>query len=246
MASSAGPTSRSPRRCSAPRRRPCSSCRSWRSPRAGRSRGWSTCASAPLFRIPLAVEVACGAIGVAVFARRRLRGPGRHRVPAGQPGADGRLRRLLGRRPVPLAADRRLVPAVQPVARARPGDGVDRRSALARGADGGVPVSRAARALARRAGDPRLRDLRAVLGDRPRPRAAGDPDAGLRVRAARGPGRLRRRGVVAPRRRVRRLVRAVRDAVGAAPARGRARRCCGRRSPARRGCRPARAPSRCS
>ena len=104
-----------------------------------------------------------------------------------------------------------------------------------------VPVPRAARPLARRGGDPRVRDLRAVLGDRPRARRRSAVLMLIYVvRAARRPGRLRRRGVVAPRRRVRRLVRAVRDARAARPPRGRARSCCARRSPARRGCAPVR------
>ena len=163
MASSAGPTSRSPRRCSAPRPRPCSSCPSSRWPRAGRGRGWSRCASAPLFRLPARRrDRCCGAIGVAVFAVV---------VYAGLAGTDSQQDNLaptavyvgfwVG---VPflslLLGDWfRLFSPWRAIGRAT-GWVASRCRAESRGA----PVPRASRPLAGRGGDPRVRDLRAVLG----------------------------------------------------------------------------------
>ena len=60
-----------------------------------------------LFRLPVAADVVLGALGVLVLARHRVRGARRHREPARQPRADDGLRRVLGRRPVRLAAARR-------------------------------------------------------------------------------------------------------------------------------------------
>ena len=246
MASSAGPTSRSRRRCSA------------RPPRAvlvvsflALAAGWSEPRledppERPLFRIPLALEAIAGAIGVAVFAIV---------VYAGLAGTDSQQDNL-----APTAVYVGFWVAV-PFLSLLIGDwfrlfnpwrAVGRLTGWAAGrlsrgeATEAFPYPGAARALAGRRRDPRVRDLRAVLGDRPRARAAGGADADLRVRPARRPGRLRRRGVVAPRRRVRRLVRPVRDARAAPPPRGRARGAApaGRgRDPARR---PSRARSRCS
>ena len=52
----------------------------------------------PLFRLPLAVEVVLGALGVFVFAFAVYAGLAGHRESAGQLGDDRGLRRLLGRR----------------------------------------------------------------------------------------------------------------------------------------------------
>ena len=173
----------------------------------------------PLFRIPLAVEVACGAIGVAVFAVV---------VYAGLAGTDSQQDNL-----APTAVYVGFWVAV-PLLSLLIGDwfrlfnpwrALGRATGwiagrLSRGEPTEVfPYPERLGQLARRAGILAFVICELCWATGREPGAAGDPDADLRVRAARGPGRLRRRGVVAPRRRVRRLVRAVRDAVGAAPAR---------------------------
>ena len=237
-ASSAVPTSRSPRRCSAPPRRRSWSSRSWRSRSAGRGRGCAQLPEKDLFVFPRALEVLLGALGLAVFLIT---------VYAGLAGTDGQSENL-----APTAVyvssgsasrSRRCSSATssraQPVARARPRDRLegwcgefgwsavagragDRlgRGPLRRGA-GAAGVPRAPRPHPRRGGDLRLRDLRAVLGERDRARPAGDPDAPVLRRDARGDEPLRRRGVDAQRGRVRRAVRPDRLAGAARPPRRR-------------------------
>ncbi len=171
------------------------------------------------------VRASAGAGGAARRARPRglpdhgLRRAGGHRRPEREPRADGGLRALLGRRPVRVAVLRQRLRAAQPVARARPRDRLARGPL--RGDAGAAGVPGAPRPHPRRGGDLRLRDLRAVLGERDRARSAGDPDAPVLRRDARGDEPLRRRGVDAQRGRVRRAVRADRLALPARPPRGR-------------------------
>ena len=96
-ASSAAPTCRSPRRCSAPPRRPCSCSRSWRSRARGRRRGCKRCPSGGCSASRVALDVVLG------LARRlRLRRRPSTRAWPGtdaeqrQPRADRGLRRASG------------------------------------------------------------------------------------------------------------------------------------------------------
>ena len=171
--------------------------------------------------------------------RRRVGGLRGHADGDRQPRADGHLRRLLGGDPVRHAAARRRLRGLQPVA----GDGARRRVALRARA----PRRRAARAdglpgvagaLAGRAGDPGLRVGRAGLRQQGRSQPAGDDGAALRRRAARRDEPLRHRGVVAQRRRVRRVLPPVLDALAAALARAHAVRAPAAVRRARPRCRP--------
>ena len=212
--------------------------------------GWSTprlepCRERPLFRIPLAVEVLLGAIGVAVFAII---------VYAGLAGTDSQQDNL-----APTAVYVGFWVGV-PFVSLLFGDcsGCSARGARSAGRPAGPPAR-----LSR--GEPteafpypeRLGHWPAVAGilafvicelcwatgREPTPLAVLMLIY-VFVQLA-GHGRLRRRAVVAPRRRVRRLVRAVRDARAVRGAARTGASCCARRSPARRGSRPSRARSRC-
>ena len=178
----------------------------------------------PLFRLPLVVEVLAGRARRARVRGDRLRRPGGHGQPAGQPCADRGLRRLLGRRPVPHAAVRRRLPPAQPVAGDRPRDGLAGQARGARRHARAARLPGAARPLAGRRRADRVRHLRAVLGGRARPAAAGRADADLPRDPALRDEPLRRRAVGPPRRRLRCLVRAARPPGPARPARRRAAR----------------------
>ena len=167
-----------------------------------------------------------GAVRCAGRGRLRRRGVGGlrgHSVGDRQPRADVHLRGLLGGDPVRHRAARRRLRGLQPVA----GGGARRRLGLRARA----PRRRAARAdglpamagtLAGRAGDPGLRVGRAGLRQQGRPQPAGDDGAALCRGAARRDEPLRHRRVVAQRRRVRRVLPAVLDALAAALARAHA------------------------
>ena len=73
-----------------------------------------------LFRLPVAVDVVLGALGVFAFAVTVYAGPGGHRHQSDNLAPTAVLRRLLGRRAVRVAAVRRRLPAAQPVAGGRP------------------------------------------------------------------------------------------------------------------------------
>ena len=86
---------------------------------------------------------------------RRLRGPRRRADLDGEPHADRRLRPVLGRDPRAQPAVRRRVPAVQPVARDRPRDGLARKR-IGAGADP-LPYPSGSAAGPRRSGSSRSR-----------------------------------------------------------------------------------------
>ena len=99
--------------------------------------GWSqprlaTLPEKRLFGLPRAVEVLLGALGVFVFFVTVYAGLFGSERPDDQPRADDGLRRLLGRRPVRLAALRRRLPAAEPVAGDRPRRRLGRATAWAR------------------------------------------------------------------------------------------------------------------
>ena len=235
-ASSAAPTCRSRRRCSARPRPRCSSSRSPRSPRCGRRRGCSAGRERRLVRVPGRRRRR------ARRARRRssCSSPPTPGWPAPRTSATTSRRRWSTSRSGSASRSRRCCSATCG-ALLSPWRAIGRAAGwLARRVGGDElppPLAYPAR-LGRwpaAVGHRRLRHLRAVLG---RPRASPAPLAvlvlALRRRDARGDEPLRRGGVDAQRRPVRRLLRPVRVARAARAPRRRAATCA-RRSSARAG-----------
>ena len=197
--SSAAPTSRSPRRCSRPPRRPCSSCRSSRSRSAGRGRSCERCPSSACSASRGRSRSLLGALGVVRLLRRRLRRHRRHR----------RARARTSRRPRSTSASgsasrsRRCCSATSSGCSARGG-----RSAAA---TGWVAGRFAARCRSRSSYPERLGRFPAAVGlfgfaicelcwaRGDRARAARDPDARLPRRDAGRDEPVRRRAVGAQR-----------------------------------------------
>ena len=220
MASSAAPTSRSRRSCSAPPRPPCSSCRSSRSPRAGRGRGWSTCRERRAVPDPARGRGRCSA--------RSASPPSPSPSTPGLAGTDSQQDNLaptavyvgfwVG---VPflslLLGDWfRLFSPWRAIGRA---DRLGRRAGCRAGRRrsrcpyperlGHWPAAAGILAFV-------ICELCWATGREPGPLGGADARSTSFVQLV-GHGRLRRRGVDAPRRRVRRLVRAVRAARAARP-----------------------------
>ena len=173
----------------------------------------------PLLRIPLAVEVLLGALGVGAFAVTVYAG-WRARTTSSDNLAPWAVYVAfwIG---VPFATLLfgdvfRLLSPWRAIGRA---DRLGRGARRARRAAGAAALSGPARPLAGRRRHPRLHDLRAVLGGGEGPGAARRADARSTsaIQFVRDEP-VRRRGVDAPRRRVRRLVRPARAAGAGRPA----------------------------
>ena len=157
-----------------------------------------------------------------VVRHHRLRGVCRRAGGDGQPGADVRLRHLLGRPRVREPAVRERLRAVQPVARSRARRGLGGQDREPRLAARAHRVPALARPLARGGRDPLLRLARARLLEQGRPFDAVGARAGLRGDPARGHEHLRHRHLDRTWRRVRGLLRLVRPGGGVRAARRRA------------------------
>ena len=193
------------RRCGARRSR------SSRSRSSGRRRGSSCATERVVLRVPRIVEVLCGPIGIALFGVVVWAGPRRRAVADRQPRADVHLRPVLGRHP----GAERCCSATS--------SGRSTRGARSAAAPGGSPSASRRAACPRRCRTPRgwaagrrssgsSASRGSSSSTRPprRPEHAGDPGARLRRGAARRDEPLRRRGVDARRRRLRRLLPPVR------------------------------------